>query len=35
VDIVAVQKAIERIEGELTETQAKMRNYLKELGFDK
>jgi hypothetical protein len=35
VDIVAVQKDIERIEGELTETQAKMRNYLKELGFDK
>ncbi len=28
VDIVAVQKNIERIEGELTETQAKMRNHL-------
>lgn len=33
VDMVAVQKDIVRIEGELAETQAKMREYLKELGF--
>ena len=33
VDIVAVQKDIERIEGELAETREKMATYLKELGF--
>jgi type I restriction enzyme M protein len=33
VDIAAVQKDIERIEGELVETQARMREYLVELGF--
>ncbi len=35
IDIVAVQRDIERIEGELAETQAKMHKYLQELGFDK
>ncbi len=34
VDMSAVQQEIARIEGELIETQSKMRNYLKELGFD-
>ena len=34
VDIAAVQKDIVRIEGELAETQAKMAEYLKELGFE-
>ncbi|MFO7535925.1 MAG: type I restriction-modification system subunit M [Kiritimatiellia bacterium] len=33
VDIAAVQKEIEEIEGKLGETRKKMRGYLKELGF--
>lgn len=35
VDIPAVQKEIDELEAELAETQAKMREYLKELGLDK
>lgn len=35
VDIFAVQKDIDRIEGELAETREKMRKYLMELGFEK
>jgi type I restriction enzyme M protein len=33
IDIVATQKEIEQIEAELVETRAKMKEYLKELGF--
>jgi type I restriction enzyme M protein len=33
IDIAAVQKEIEEIEGQLAETRAKMAGYLKELGF--
>lgn len=33
IDIVAVQKEIDTLEAELTEVQAKMKGYLKELGY--
>ena len=33
IDIKAVQKEIEEIEGKLAETRKKMSKYLKELGF--
>jgi type I restriction enzyme M protein len=33
IDIAATQKEIEKIEAELVETQAKLKEYLKELGF--
>jgi type I restriction enzyme M protein len=33
IDIAATQKEIEQIEAELEVTQAKMQEYLKELGF--
>lgn len=33
VDIVAVQKEIEKLEGELAETRKEMKKYLKELGY--
>ena len=33
IDIVAVQKEIESLEIELAEVQAKMKEYLKELGY--
>jgi type I restriction-modification system DNA methylase subunit len=32
IDVVAVEKEIERLEGELAEVRAKMKTYLKELG---
>jgi len=34
IDVAAVQRDIERIEGELAEVRAKMAGYLKELGVD-
>jgi type I restriction enzyme M protein len=33
IDIAATQREIEKIEAELVETQAKLKEYLKELGF--
>jgi type I restriction enzyme M protein len=33
IDIPAVQKEIEQLEGELAEVQAKMKEYLKQLGY--
>jgi type I restriction enzyme M protein len=33
IDIPAVQKEIEQLEGELAEVQGKMKEYLKELGY--
>ena len=35
IDIKAVQEEIDAIEKELAQTQAKMKDYLKELGFTK